>query len=320
MDSEDNLNKLLPINVSLNKLLKPIESARAKDIAYKNANKNVQKKDTKSTSSNKKNEGEEIYPSWPNSLGAIPNLFLRSALFGINESNKSLMRERIIGPPGYEIYVTGTNLCTKDLNGLDYLFSIADENDECRFTEYSFLKLKKVNDSKDNRVAVKCFFSRVMANSIEIIDRNGTNCSYEGSFIIDKYTNENTREIVIKLNPLLRRFFRKDGFTFLHAKIYKALVKHPLAFWLFGYYSSHAEPYPIKVTTIFEMCRSGSKSKGSFMQCLKKALKKLESVSVQNEKTFKWTINKGLVTVEKSASNSQAKHIENKLAANAVSA
>jgi len=157
-----------------------------------------------------------------------------------------------------------------------------------------------------------------MANSVEIMDRNGTNCSYEGSFIIDKYTNENSREIVIKLNPQLRRFFRKDGFTFLHPQIYKALVKHPLAFWLFGFYSSHAEPFPIKVSTIFEMCRSTSKSKSSFMQCLKKALSKLEIVSKQYGKTFEWTINKGLVTVKKSASRSQAKHIEDKMAGNAV--
>jgi len=157
MDSEFLVDDIQPINSYFGKAMKSIESARAKDIASKNSNNKVQNKQPKSTNLDKSLSEQEIYPSWPNSIGAIPNLFLRSAIFGINESDKSLLRERIIGPKGYEIYVTGTNLCTKDLNGLDYLFSIADEKDECRFTEYAFLKLKKVSDSKDNRVAVKCF-------------------------------------------------------------------------------------------------------------------------------------------------------------------
>lgn len=253
------------------------------------------------------------YPDWPKTLGAIPNLFLRSAIFGVGNSGRLLQREKIMGPSGYEIYITGNSLNIKDLHYVDILFSLADNNNESKFTRYRFLKLLKVSDTGDNRKALKSFFSRVIANSIEIVDSKGTNYGYEGSIIIDKKTNENTGEVVITLNPHLRRFFQKSAFTLLNQQISNDLKKHPLAYWLFGYYSSHATPYPINVSTIYEMCRSESENMASFKQCLARALSKVEIAYVKYGQKFVWTINKELVSVNRTATKSQNRHIYKKI-------
>ena len=249
------------------------------------------------------------YPKWTNITGAIPNLFLRSAIFGIGNSKKLLIRKRISGPAGFEIFVTGSKLTVNDLRYLDVLFQLANSENTCRFTPYSFLKRMQKTDTGENYKALKIFFSRVMANSIEIIDRNGTNQGYEGSIVVDKKTNENTGDTIVMLNPQLRQFFQKNSFTLLNMQIASEIRNHQLAFWLFGYYSTHAQPFPLKVQTIHELCGSESENIETFTQCLKRALGKIKSAYIKNHKKFEWSISKGLVTVSRTASVSQNKSI-----------
>jgi len=250
-----------------------------------------------------------IFPPWPKIIGAMPNLFLRSALFGIGSSNKLLQREKITAPNGYEICVTGNKLTTSDLKYLDVLFSLASNENICEFTIYRFLKLMSKTDSMENRKNLKKFFSRVIATSIEVLDKKGTNQSYEGSIIIDKKLNEITGTTIVTLNPHLRRFFQRTGFTLLNQNISLELKRHPLAQWLFGYYSSHARPYPILIKTMHELCGSESENIDSFTQCVKIALKKISIAYTKHGKTFNWEIKDDLVSVLRTATNSQNRNV-----------
>lgn len=252
------------------------------------------------------------FPNLPGTLGAIPNLFLRSALFGISSNEKLFLREKILAPAGYEIYISGNQLTVNDLQYLDVLFSLSNENERCSFTYYQFLKLMGKTDCRNNYRLLKIFFSKVISNAIEIVDKNKTNLGYEGSIISDKVTNESTGQVVVFLNPRLRKLFQPTAFTFMFRPVAEELRGQPLAYWIFAFYSTHASPFPYRVETIYALCRSDSKSVASFTQCLKKSLDKIKIAHEKFNKKFDWIIEDGLLKVNKSASRSQNKHLMKK--------
>ena len=95
----------------------------------------------------------------------------------------------------------------------------------------------------------------------------------------------------------------------LEWKVRQMLAGKHLAQWLHGYYSSHARAYPTKVETLYKMSGSKATSLNSFRQGLFRALNAVKEASEANKKVFDWKYEDGLISVEKSISDSQTKHL-----------
>lgn len=253
-------------------------------------------------------------PLWPEAVRAVPNGFLRSALFGAirRGARRYLERERIAALEGIEIFYTGQRLDQGDLDVWEMLLHIArlqDLGSECRITAYQLLKALGKTDTGKNRDILDQRLSRMKATAIDIhIGRYG----YEGSLIDEIYRDKETREYVFRANSKLRTLFEPDQFTLIDWSVRRELDGQPLAQWLHGFYASHAKPYPISVTKLRELCGSEYERLDNFRRDLRKALNALVESSNRNNQFFSYEIRSDVIYTDKMPSKTQRKHLINK--------
>lgn len=253
-------------------------------------------------------------PLWPDAVRAVPNGFLRSALFGAIQRGprRYMKREQIAALEGIEIYYTGERLDQGDLDLWEMLLHIArlqGLGNECRVTAYQLLKALGKTDSGKNRDILDIRLSRMKATGVDVhIGRYG----YEGSLIDEIYRDKETREYVFRANPKLRSMFEPDQFTQVDWAVRRELDGQPLAQWLHGFYASHAKPYPMSVSKLRELCGSDYERLNNFRRDLRKALDSLEKASTKYSQVFTYRIQNDVVHTEKEPSKSQRKHLQNR--------
>lgn len=256
---------------------------------------------------NSKNTNVVQLPLWPDEVRAIPNGFLRSALFGVIKAGarQYMKSELIAAVDGVEIRYTGERLDQGDLDTFEtVLHAVRLQNlgNKCRVTSYSLLKLLGQSHCGKNRATLHSRITRLVANAIEL--KTGR-YSYIGSLIADAAKDEENQEWVIELNPKLRSLFAADQFTNVDWKIRNSLNGKPLAQWLHGFYASHAAPFPFRIETLHKLCGSEATVMSDFTKTLRKALDAVKAAS----DGFDYEIQNGLVQIKKKATNTQKKHL-----------
>ena len=123
------------------------------------------------------------------------------------------------------------------------------------------------------------------------------------------YRDETTQRYVVELTESMLRLF-EDGYTHIEFAQRQKLRKQPLALWLHGFLSSHAEPYPLKIETIHRLSGSGSAAQTfrDFKYRLRKALAALVSVGAID----RFTIDEDSVKIKKTPTPSQQRHLDSK--------
>ncbi len=242
-------------------------------------------------------------PIWPELVRGVPNGVLRSALFGAVAKGRRryLDDEEITAIDGVTIRYKGERLDQGDLNvweSILHAVRLQALGSECRLNSYQLLKLLGKKDTGENRKILFKHITRLVANALIIKHERYTYC---GSLIAGAAKDEDTQEWVIDLNPKLRPLFANDQFTQIQWSVRHALDGHQLAQWLHGFYSSHAEPYPIKIVTLHRLCGSEAAELRQFTQTLRKALDAISEVSKASGEPFSYEIRDGLVYVEKQA-------------------
>ena len=255
-------------------------------------------------------------PKWPEPVRAVPNGFLRSALFGvIGKGKRRFMRgEQIAALDGIEIRYTGERLDQDDLRVWEnvlHAVRLQALGVQCRLTSYAMLRLLGRTDTGRNRAILQARIERLRANAINI--KQGR-YAFIGGLIDGAYRDQETQEWVIVVNPKLRDLYTVDQFTQLDWDVRNALNGHQIAQWLHGFYSSHAKPYPMKVETLHRLCGSEDASPSSSKQKLRKALDALVKASAAHGQPFSYAIRGDLVHVEKKASGAQRRHLAKKAA------
>lgn len=255
-------------------------------------------------------------PLWPEQTRGVPNGVLRSALFGVFKkgAREYMDRVRIEALEGIEIYYTGQRLDQGDLDlweNILHLYRERNAGEMCRFRAVTMLRLLGKTDTGKNRDLLHTRLLRLKANGIEVKQRS---FSYIGSLIDEAYKDDISQEYVVALNSKLQPFFDDDQFTQLHWEVRKSLDGKPLAQWLHGFYSTHAQPFQIKVDTLRKLCGSNTNPArlDHFQHDLCKALDAVVEASVIHGKSFRYVINKGLLSVVKSPSNTQQRHLVRK--------
>lgn len=255
-------------------------------------------------------------PLWPEPVRAVPNGFLRSALFGAIRKGRRryLKAEQLAALDGIEIRYTGERLDQGDLDVWEsvlHAVRLQELGSQCRVTSYALLKLMGKTDSGKNRATLHERITRLRANAVEV--RQGRYC-YIGGLIAGAAKDEETQEWVIELDAKLRPLFAADQFTQVEWAVRHALDGQPLAQWLHGFYASHAKPFPLKVETLHHLCGSEATLMSDFAKTLRKALDAVTEASAAHGEGFSYEIRGDLVHVEKTAQGTQRRHLAKKAA------
>jgi hypothetical protein len=255
-------------------------------------------------------------PLWPEPVRAVPNGFLRSALFGaIRKGRRRFVKgEYLAALDGIEIHYTGERLDQGDLDVYESVLHVArlqELGSRCRVTSYALLKLMGKSDSGKNRATLQTRIERLRANAIRMKQGRYT---FIGGLVDEAYKDDETHEWVIVLNPKLRALYGADQFTQVQWAVRQALDGHQLAQWLHGFFSSHAQPYPMRMETLLKLSGSENDSPRSAQQKLRHALDAVAQASAAHGEGFSYEIRGDLVHVEKKAQGAQRRHLAKRAA------
>lgn len=255
-------------------------------------------------------------PLWPEPARAVPNGFLRSALFGVVRKGRRryINGEDLAAVDGVTIRYKGERLDQGDLDTWESVLHAVRRKElgsRCRTTSYALLRLMGKTDTGKNRKTLVNRIERLVANAVTVKQGRYT---YIGKLIASAAKDEETQEWVIELDAKLRPLFAADQFTQVEWAVRNSLDGHQLAQWLHGFYASHAKPFPLKVETLHRLCGSEASLMSGFAKKLRKALDAVAEASVANGEGFSYDIRGDLVHVEKKASGTQRRHLAKKAA------
>jgi hypothetical protein len=251
-------------------------------------------------------------PIWPEAVRAVPNGFLRSALFGAIAKGRRryIDGEQIAAIDGIEISYTGQRLDQGELDvwqSVLHAVRLQKLGSKCRVTSYQILKLMGKTDTGKNRSTLTKRITRLVASALTV--KQGR-YSYIGSLIAAAAKNEDTQEWVIELDPRLCPLFAADQFTNVEWAVRHALDGKPLAQWLHGFYASHAKPYPMHMETLLKLSGSENDSPRSARQKLRRALDDVAQACASHGQHFSYECRGDLVHVEKTPSLTQRRHLQ----------
>ena len=255
-------------------------------------------------------------PLWPEPVRAVPNGFLRSALFGAIARGKRryIDGEQLAALDGVEIRYKGQRLDQGDLDVWEsvlHAVRLQEMGSQCRLTSYALLKLMGLTDTGKNRATLQNRIERLVANALTVKQGRYT---YIGSLIRFAAKDEDTQEWVIELDPRLRPLFAADQFTQIEWAVRHALNGKPLAQWLHGFYTSHAKPFPMRMETLLKLSGSENSNPRSAQQTLRNALDAVSEASEAHGEGFSPEIRGDLVHIEKQVKGAQRRHLAKKKA------
>ncbi len=230
-----------------------------------------------------------LLPDWPEKTRGVPNLCLRSALFGVIKRGRrrAVKGELVASVRGLEILYTGWRLDQGDFDVLAQTLHLVSRHVEktagnyVRFKIKGFLRGIGRQPGKSGREWLKDSLRRLTATAVEInveithryISETFT---YAGSLVDEFYYNDQDQTYFLKINPKLSTLF-DAGWTQLQWQ-QRVHLKIDLAKWLHGFYASHREPYPVKVSTLKHLCGSECRRLVDFRRNLRAALNELVKV------------------------------------------
>jgi TrfA protein len=248
-------------------------------------------------------------PLWPEDRRGTPNSFLRSALFAaIQGKTRRWMKGEFLGSvQGISVRFTGQQLDQSDLDVWDqavHLTRLDPIGHTCQFTGYAFLKALGRNTGKDNYEWLDDAIERLVACAVIIESKEGV---YGGNLISSWFRDKTNRAYKLTLNADTLKLYRWDDWTAVDWEQRQSLRGKALALWLHGFYSSHAQPYAVRIETLRTLSGSGTKQLRKFKQNLKTALADLEEVT-----GIKGTIDDDRVTADRLPSPPQRRHLVRK--------
>jgi hypothetical protein len=253
-------------------------------------------------------------PAWPEAARGVPNGVLRSALFGAIAKGRRryISGEQIAALDGIEIRYKGERLDQGDLDVWEsvlHALRLQELGSKCRLTSYAMLKLMGKTDTGKNRATLQARIERLVACALTFKQGRYT---YIGSLIAGAAKDEETQEWVIELDAKLWPLYAADQFTQVEWDVRQTLNGQPLAQWLHGFYTSHAQPYPMRMENLLKLSGSENANPRSSQQTLRKALEAVAEASEAHGQPFSYAIRDDLVHVEKKPSGPQRRHLARK--------
>ena len=224
-----------------------------------------------------------LLPTCPAGMHGIPNVFLRSALFGMVQRGQRKMVNKEILPTirGLQIRYTGWQLDQADLDVFAHALSLASAQtagELVRFAAKGFLTGIHRSYGKTNREWLKDSLRRLANSVVEIhLEAVGSartqRLSYAGPLLDEFIHNQAEHSYFLKCHPEMARLV-DAGWTQVPWQQHVQL-KTDLAKWLHGFYASHRTPTPAKVDTLRHLCGSNCHRLSNYRGNLRIALEEL---------------------------------------------
>lgn len=240
-----------------------------------------------------------ILPEWPDKARGIPNLCLRSALFGVirRGRRRAVKKEVIASLKGVTIRYTGWRLDQGDFDVLTQTLHFQARQIDTASRQFLRIKVKPFltaigrQTGKSGREWLKDSLRRLTATAVEIEAELNQGYGkgifrYTGSLVDEFYFNDEDQSYVIRINPKLTGLF-DVGWTQLQWQ-QRLGLKTDLAKWLHGFYASHRVPFPLKVATLRQLCGSNCRRLSDYRGKLRNALDEL----LENGFLTSWHIDK----------------------------
>ncbi len=253
----------------------------------------------------------KVIPSWPTSMRGTPNACLRSALFaGIQGNERIAYKKRTLlaAVDGIEVRYLGVQLNQSDLDVWMHIVHLSRQQlpgFNVTFSAHAMLTALGRSTGKSQHEWLKESMARLGGAFVEMTF-NGRDTFGEKGFL-RYHRDERTQRYVVELTESMLRLF-EDGYTYIEFAQRQKLRKHPLALWLHGFLSSHAAPYPLKITTIHRLSGSSAKTLRDFKYRLRKALDAL--VAIGTLESFE--VEEDSVKIKKHPTPCQKRHLDGK--------
>jgi len=216
-------------------------------------------------------------PLWPEPKRGTPNSFLRSALFSaIQSKDRQFLKEvTLASQDGITVKFTGEQLNQEDLTVWETLVHLARQHplgDSCSFTAYGLLKALGLATGGEQHRALHSAIIRLTACAVQVTHEGKT---YFGSLVESGAKEELTSHYLVRLNRDIIRLYGESQWTAIDWQQRLKLRRKPLAQALHAYFSSHRNPFPVKLAFLQKITGSRNAQSASFKRQCRAALEEL---------------------------------------------
>ena len=238
-------------------------------------------------------------PLWPEPKRGTPNSFIRSALFAaIQSKDRVFLKEATLASQkGITVKFTGEQLNQEDLSVWETFAHLARQHPLghlSEFTAHGLLKSLGMHTGLSQHKQLHSTIIRLTACAVEITHEGKT---YFGPLVKSGLKDELTSHYRIELNRELIRLFGENQWTALDWQQRQGLRGKHLAQALHAFYSSHRQPFPIKLDTLRSYVGSKNFQKAGFKVKLRAALDELVKIGFLSG----YKIDGDIVSVDRSA-------------------
>lgn len=238
-------------------------------------------------------------PLWPEHKRGTPNSFLRSALFSaIQGKDRQFIKGQVLASQdGIEVKFTGQQLNQDDLTLWENLVHLAKKHPLghlCTFSAHGLLRMMDLHTGGDEHRRLHEAIIRLTACAVEITHEGNT---YFGPLIKSGAKREATSYYAVELNRDLIRLYGETQWTALDWQQRRQLRRKPLAQAIHAYFSSHRNPYPVKLDFLKRVTGARNSQPASFKRQAKAALDQLVAIGFLQD----YTITGDRVTVRRVA-------------------
>ena len=219
-------------------------------------------------------------PLWPEPKRGTPNSFIRSALFAaIQSKDRIFLKEATLASQkGIAVKFTGEQLNQEDLTVWETLAHLARQHplgQTCEFTAHGLLNSLGMHTGLSQHKQLHSTIIRLTACVVEITHEGKT---YFGPLVKSGLKDELTSHYRVELNRELIRLFGDNQWTALDWQQRQQLRGKHLAQALHAFYSSHRQPFPVKLDTLRGYVGSKNRQKAGFKVKLRAALDELVQI------------------------------------------
>ncbi|BAL23674.1 plasmid replication initiator TrfA [Azoarcus sp. KH32C] len=199
-------------------------------------------------------------PTMSSGKTVCPNLVLRSPLFAVvrKGTRRGLTREVIASEPGFEVLFTGTQLDQADLDVWLHCLRLSANalGQEITVTPFEFCAAIGRGWGSRTTEWLKDALARLGAATLSVRTENGEFMMRDRMVTFDSFGQGDGTALRFAVPPAMGNLFGTGRWTALLLEVREKLRGKPLAQWLAGFYSTHANPIPVPIKTL--RLRSGS--------------------------------------------------------------
>ncbi len=234
---------------------------------------------TKMTKVAAKHKKSTQLPLWPDRVRGLPNTLARSALFTASSKSEvrtDFKRASIFSLKGFEIRYTGEELRQDDQDVWLQIAHIARSHPvgtEITVTGHGLLKALGWGRGKEKYERVRNSIAR-MREAIVWVSFDDGREGFTGNLIKSlKWETTTEAKWHIFLDENIINIFASDNYSMIGWE--QRLTLTPLEKWLHAFWSTHREPLPYRVETLYRLCGSKTKLLRQFRYQLKRAMDRL---------------------------------------------